>query len=136
MKTGISAIFNGITEVHVGLPASRPRPRVLSQTRSPGKDWRPRALKGMGGSARAASPCRVLSAGRRWIRRLSPRAIPRLTLLETGLLADTGDWRNRRLMPEESRQVGQDRVFAISIGEQRLVGRYRPGDAESRIAPQ
>ena len=39
-------------------------------------------------------------------------------------------------MPEESRQTREDRVFAISVGEQRLVGRYRPGDAESGIAPQ
>src|SRR5271169_3359224 len=43
---------------------------------------------------------------------------------------------NRRRTLEKSRQTREDRVFAISIGEQRFVGRYRPGDAESRIAPQ
>jgi hypothetical protein len=71
-----------------------------------------KGIKGIGGTDQARPRrltascfCRLREDGHAD----SPRAIPRSTLVETGLLADIGDRRNRRLMPEESRQVGQDR---------------------------
>src|ERR1700746_3235796 len=101
---------------------------ILTLLRLRGREWEGAESSSPGSLSRLPQAHHVLV--------VALRAIPRLTLLETGLLADTGDRRNRRLMPEESRQVGQDRVFAIFIGQQRLVGRYRPGNTESRIAPQ
>src|SRR6516164_9764356 len=51
MKTGIPAIFNGVTHRHIGPAADRPRLRVLSQTRRRRKNARPGiawAVKGRG----------------------------------------------------------------------------------------
>jgi hypothetical protein len=50
--------------------------------------------------------------------------------------AESGDRRNRWPPLEKSRQVGQDRVFAVFVGDQRFIPRNRPGDAERGIAPQ
>src|SRR6516225_3258700 len=44
--------------------------------------------------------------------------------------------RNRRLIPKKSWHTRQDRMFPILVGRQHFVRRYRPGDAESGIAPQ
>ena len=51
-------------------------------------------------------------------------------------IAGHRDIRHGRLMSEMPRQTSQDWVFPILVRHQRFVGRYRPGDAESGIAPQ
>ena len=103
MKTGISAIFNGTPQ-----PSHRARrgpPSAAGFVTNPQKP-QGMATKGIKGHwwHRPSSPTPphrvVFYRLREGGHADSPRAIPRLTLLETGLLADTGDRRNLRLMPE------------------------------------